>query len=510
MDTRALPTWEGRRPRLGLPVSRLGDEALARLVERGEERSFAALFERHHQTLYRYCLSIVRSETDAEDAVQSVFASAYVALCGRRRDAPLRPWLFRIAHNESVSVLRRRRPEAELTEGLVAAALPVEDTALQRERLSRLVTDVLELPERQRAALVMRELNGLSHEEIAVALECSPGAAKQTIFEARRALAELEEGRAMSCDEICRRISDGDRRALRGRRVRAHLRECAACAAFAKAIPARTADLRALAPTLPAGAAGMALVRTLSASAGSGSRGRVTAGAVGKAAAGVTGAKVTAGAVLLTTAAIGVVHLGERRHPSASARPVIRADAVRPAGATGATTGITATRKRTAAPAAPAGARRSPGVRASGGRAHQGLSVAGAAPVSRGRSAGAAKASAGAAGRGHAATASAAGRGAGAGHGWAYGRTGSVPRANGLEHARAPSTSRGAAGGVQSSTSGGRPGSERSVSGSVHRAAGSAHASPGAAQAAPGSDRGQKGGAASLPSPSATAEKSSH
>ncbi len=96
-----------------------------------------------------------------------------------------------------------------------------------------------------RGALLLRELNGLSHEEIAVALETTVGGAKQSIFEAREALSELAEGRAMSCEDVRRRTSDGDRRVLRGRRVRAHLRDCAACERFAAAVPARRTELRA-------------------------------------------------------------------------------------------------------------------------------------------------------------------------------------------------------------------------------------------------------------------------
>ena len=90
-----------------------------------------------------------------------------------------------------------------------------------------------------RATLVLRMYQELSHEEIASALGTSVGTAKQTIYEARRSMFQFAEGRAMACEEIERILSDGDRRALRGRRVRAHLRDCASCRSFATAIPAR-------------------------------------------------------------------------------------------------------------------------------------------------------------------------------------------------------------------------------------------------------------------------------
>ncbi len=174
----------------------LGDERLAWLVSAGHERAFAALYERYYQPLYRYSRSMLRHDADAQDALQSTMTNAFAALKQGRRDAPLRPWLFRIAHNEAVSVLRRRRPTEELPEDLAGSAASVTEHFEDRERFALLVADLLTLPERQRGALVMRELSGLSHEEIAIALGSSAGSVKQTIFEARRSLHNLAEGRA--------------------------------------------------------------------------------------------------------------------------------------------------------------------------------------------------------------------------------------------------------------------------------------------------------------------------
>src|SRR5947209_809141 len=252
MEARAIPSGTAARGRLG-QFSNLRDEGLARLVGGGSHRAFAALYQRYHQALFRYCRSILRHDADAQDALQSAFTAAYAALREGRRNAPLRPWLFRIAHNEAINVLRQRRQADEVPEDLPARGADVPEQANEHERLERLVGDLRALPERQRAALLMRELSGLSHEEIAVALDASVAAAKQTIFEARRSLAEFEQGRAMSCEDVCRIISDGDRRAVRSRRVTAHLRHCAACSNFAAAIPSRAADLRALTPALPPG-----------------------------------------------------------------------------------------------------------------------------------------------------------------------------------------------------------------------------------------------------------------
>src|SRR5689334_11786537 len=98
----------------------LGDDALGRRAARGEQAAYSALHERYARRVELYCRSIVRHDEDARDAAQSALAKAFLALDGRPHGAPLRPWLFRIAHNEAVSALRRRVPQAELGEELAA------------------------------------------------------------------------------------------------------------------------------------------------------------------------------------------------------------------------------------------------------------------------------------------------------------------------------------------------------------------------------------------------------
>src|SRR5437763_140863 len=257
-------------PSIWLPRS--SDELLARHAARGSERAFAVLFERYHQRLYRYCRSIVRNEADAQDALQSTFASALSALKRGQRNAPLRPWLFRIAHNEAIGVIRKRTRDSsqELGDAAHQTTSSAEEEATERARWAGLVADLAQLPDRSRSALLLRELNGLSHEEIAVVLGTTLGGAKQAIFEARQALFELSEGRAMKCEEIRRRISAGDRRMLRGRAVRAHLSDCSACERFADSIRARTHELRAYVPVLAPAASAALLQRALHASVGHG------------------------------------------------------------------------------------------------------------------------------------------------------------------------------------------------------------------------------------------------
>lgn len=350
MSEIALPI-AGVSPGLALPGRLCSDERLAKLVSGGSERALAMLYERHHQALYRYCRSILRDHDDAQDALQSTMTRAFAALRSRERELAVRPWLFRIAHNEAVSILRRRRPNDCLADEHLPSDVSVERTVDQRERLQLLVADLNALPVRQRAALLMRELSGLPIEEIAIALSVSTGVAKQTIFEARGSLHELAEGRAMECETVRRAISDGDRRVLRGRRIGAHLRGCAGCRDFRALIDTRTADLRALAPPLPAAAATATLVRVL-APAGSGG-GHVTgaaaasASALGNHASASLLVKGLAGAAVLAAASAGTIHLvrDPAKHENTSAAVASRL-AVEPTSAaayTSATPGATPT-----------------------------------------------------------------------------------------------------------------------------------------------------------------------
>ena len=102
----------------------LGDDRLSRLAATGDSRAFETIYERHHQALYRYCSSILGSPEDAADALQSTMASALRALVGERREIAIKPWLFRIAHNESISMLRKRRPTTAIDGALSSRRRP--------------------------------------------------------------------------------------------------------------------------------------------------------------------------------------------------------------------------------------------------------------------------------------------------------------------------------------------------------------------------------------------------
>jgi RNA polymerase sigma factor (sigma-70 family) len=284
-------------------VSEFGDERLARRAAAGDRRAFEQIYRRYNQQLYRFCLAMLGDPHDAQDALQNAMVKVLRALPGEQRQIKLKPWLYRIARNEAVETLRRRRehPKPDLEQAAPSAA-QIAERAEDRERLRTLFADLEALPERQRGALIMRELSGLSFEEIAKAFETSPATARQTVYEARLSLRQMEEGREMRCDEVMRALSDADGRLRRRRDLRAHLRGCPSCRAFADEMDARRSELAALAPLPLVASAGIlhgALTQAKSAGVVSG-----TAGASGAAGAGGPLGLGAAGKAIATSAAV--------------------------------------------------------------------------------------------------------------------------------------------------------------------------------------------------------------
>jgi RNA polymerase sigma factor (sigma-70 family) len=275
----------------------LSDERLSRLAAGGDRAAFAAIFDRYQQALFGYCASILRDRDDAADAVQSTMLRAMRALDGEEREIAVRPWLYRIAHNEAIELLRGRRTEPD-TAAEVVTVSSVEADAAVRAHLRAVLDDIRELPDRQRSALVMRELSGLSYTEIGTALTTSEAGAKQAVYDARRALHDLAKGRDTDCEAIRRRISDGDRRVFRGRAIRAHLTACTDCRAWQAELTARETSWAAFTPAMPAAAAS-----ALHAAVGGGTGAGAGAGAAG--AASVAG--MTASGPAIATVAIAVV-----------------------------------------------------------------------------------------------------------------------------------------------------------------------------------------------------------
>jgi RNA polymerase sigma factor (sigma-70 family) len=186
------------------------------MAARGEQRAFEVLFTRYHRELYSYCWAILGEPEEAHDALQNTMAVALRHLPAAERRTSLRGWLYRVAHNEAVSMLRGRLATIDPVE-LPEGTSPGADARFEeRERLRQLFADLGGLPARQRSALVMRELSDLSYSQIAAALETSGAGARQLVYEAREALRAVEHGRELDCVVARRAISARDGRVFRG------------------------------------------------------------------------------------------------------------------------------------------------------------------------------------------------------------------------------------------------------------------------------------------------------
>ena len=217
------------------------------------DRSFERLYRRHVADVYHYALAVLRNPSDAEDVTQTTFLNAYRAYQRGERPVAAQNWLIAIAHNVCRQRFRQssRRPQEVAFDEDVADAI-VDDAAPSahdiRQALGHLAFN-------QRAALVMRELEGRTYSEIGEILDLSVSAVETLIFRARRALREQLEG-SLTCGEAELAISrQVDRRLPRAERgpLRAHLRQCPECATFARSQRAQRAAFKTLgAVPLPA------------------------------------------------------------------------------------------------------------------------------------------------------------------------------------------------------------------------------------------------------------------
>src|ERR1051326_5658693 len=218
------------------------------LARQKPDRSLERLYKKHAGDVYRYALVVLRNEADAEDVTQTTFMNAYRAIERGERPRTPQNWLIAIAHNVCRQRFRQsqRRPnEVELNESL-AEAMEQDEDAVSAEDLRRALGH---LAFNQRAALVMRELEGRSYQEIAEILGLSVSAVETLIFRARRALREqLEE--SITCHDaelaISRQLDDRLPRKDKGA-LRAHLRECEDCAGFARSQRAQRGAIKSLA-----------------------------------------------------------------------------------------------------------------------------------------------------------------------------------------------------------------------------------------------------------------------
>lgn len=221
-----------RTPRRSSRLLRLvSDERLVTLAGAGDEIAFEAIYDRHHRQILAFSRHMLGSREEAEDAVQHTFIAAHRALTTAEQPNALRLWLFAIARNRCLSMLRARRHQVPLddiepaTEGLSA-------TVERREDLRQLLADLGRLPEEQRAALLLSELAAFDHEGIAEVLGCRREKVKALVYQARSSLTAARDARATPCQDIREQLATATGAALRRGPLRRHLSDCAGCRAF--------------------------------------------------------------------------------------------------------------------------------------------------------------------------------------------------------------------------------------------------------------------------------------
>src|SRR4051794_7839778 len=272
-----------------------GDGRLIAMVRSGNSGAFETIVDRYQGRLLGFCRQMLGSTEDAEDVLQEVFVNAYRAMLGDEREINLRPWLYRIARNRCLNHLRKPTADAQESMDLVPMvdAASTAEKVHNREEFRQLLADVSKLPETQRSALLLREMDAMSYEEIAQAMDTSVPSVKSLLVRARISLAEASQARQLTCGEVRLELAE----AAEGLRkvsgpVRRHVRDCDECSDFRS--QARSND-KVLAALFPAGPL-LALKGLLASKLGiGGASGSASAGAAG---AGATGAAGGLGAAL--------------------------------------------------------------------------------------------------------------------------------------------------------------------------------------------------------------------
>jgi RNA polymerase sigma factor (sigma-70 family) len=242
---------------------------------------------------------MLHSQEDGEDALQQTFASAFRALPGTDEHVRLKSWLYTIARNRCLSMLRARHEDASDAIEISSGA-ELSDEVEQREELQHLLSDLEDLPEEQRSALVLSEVGGLGHPEIARVLECETKKVKALVYQARSALIADRRARETPCEEIRELLATATPAELRRSHVRRHLRICSGCSEFRDEVHHQRGMLALALPVIPS----LGLKESALAAAGIGGGGAAGGGGL-LAALGAHGAAKVAAVAIATGGAAG-------------------------------------------------------------------------------------------------------------------------------------------------------------------------------------------------------------
>jgi len=348
------------------PLLRLqSDERLIALVRRGNNAAFETLVSRYQSRLLAFCRHMLGSREDAEDVLQEVFAASFNAIVADDRPIHVRPWLYRIARNRSLNHLRRVQPIGvdSMDIHMSEAGLTTADKVHKREDFRLLVCDVQDLPETQKTALLLREIDALSYEQIAEAMETTIPSVKSLLVRARVSLAECAEARTLTCEQVREElgeVAEGLRRSTAP--VRRHVRGCDRCQGFKAQLRHTNRALAAVFPVAPLLLFKKALLTQFGMTASAGAGGAAGAAAATVAATGGTSA-ISAGistiatktAATLAAAAIVTAGVAEVKHVQTKVpAPAVAVATLKPAPAARVAPEVVAAVQQPTAPRRPA------------------------------------------------------------------------------------------------------------------------------------------------------------
>jgi RNA polymerase sigma factor (sigma-70 family) len=251
MGATAVPAVSRRG--VGAFMHATSDARLLARVRDGDDAAFEVLYDRHHRGLLAFCRHMLGSQDDAEDVLQHVFIAAHRHAREDARPLDFKPWIYAVARNRCLSVMRGRRLSLPLddvaepsTDGLATAA-----TVEVREDMQHLLRDMAGLPDDQRAALLLSELGDMSHDQIGATLGVPRTKVKALVFQARESLMNARRARETDCREIQEQLATLSGGALRRTNLRRHVATCPACAAFKAEVNRQKAAMAAVLPVLP-------------------------------------------------------------------------------------------------------------------------------------------------------------------------------------------------------------------------------------------------------------------
>ncbi len=313
------------------------DEKLVAMTRRGDQSAYEALMGRYHARILGFTRHMLGSREDAEDVTQESFAAAYSAMMADERPINVKPWLYRIARNRSLNHMRRQKAIGVDDFDLHVAdhGRTTADEVGQREELRLLMGDVQALPESQRTALLLREIDALSYDQIAEAMETTVPSVKSLLVRARVGLAEAAEARRLSCDEVRAELGEVAEGITRlSSPARRHVKECDRCKAFQAHLKENNKALALLLPIGPLLLAKKFLLAQLGTTASaSGGAGLAASGGflTGAASSVASKAAATAAAAAIVTAGAVEVRQATTAQPSRESAPVVAQVPVSPA-----------------------------------------------------------------------------------------------------------------------------------------------------------------------------------